>query len=180
LARSRSTRRIQSTAAGTGTVLPFRVLVGTTEVFRATTAANFLIGTSTDNATDKLQVNGTVSATAINSTRVNARVSVTTSASSLTPDISAYDSYQFTALAATLTINATTGGTPLAGNKLIFRFKDNGTPQTISWTTSGANSFRAIGVTLPTTTTANKVTYVGCIYNAAESFWDVVAVTTQV
>ena len=105
---------------------------------------------------------------------------MTTSASSLTPDISAYDSYQFTALAATLTINATTGGTPLAGNKLIFRFKDNGTPQTISWTTSGANSFRAIGVTLPTTTTANKVTYVGCIYNAAESFWDVVAVTTQV
>jgi hypothetical protein len=82
-------------------------------------------------------------------------------------------------LAAGLTINATTGGTPLNGNRLIFRFKDNGTSRALSWTISGSNSFRAVGVTLPTATVINKVTYVGCIYNSAESFWDVVAVTTQ-
>lgn len=52
--------QIQSTAAGTGTVLPFRLLIGSNEVFRATTAANFLIGTTTDNGTDRLQVNGTI------------------------------------------------------------------------------------------------------------------------
>lgn len=55
-----SSVQIQSSAAGTGTVLPFRVLVGTTETFRVSTGFNFLIGTSTDNATDKLQVNGPI------------------------------------------------------------------------------------------------------------------------
>lgn len=111
--------------------------------------------------------------------RINFRIFSTTSASSVTPDISTYDMYTYTALAATLTINATTGGTPLNGDKLTFRFKDDGTPRTLSWITSGTNSFRVIGVTLPTTTTANKVTYVGCIYNSAKSYWDVIAVTTQ-
>lgn len=123
---------------------------------------------------------GTTDAQTLTNKRIDPRVSVTTSASSVTPDISAYDAYYFTAQAATLTINATTGGTPVAGDKLIFRFKDNGSAQTLTWTTSGSNSYRVIGVTLPTTTTAGKVTYVGCIYNATESFWDVVAVTTQV
>ena len=48
----------------------------------------------------------------------------------------------------------------------------------ITWTTS-AGGFRIIGTTLPTTTVANKYIYVGCLYNAVDSFWDVVAVTTQ-
>ena len=108
--------------------------------------------------------------------RNNPRVSVTTSsASAVTPDISAYDEYAWTAQAATLTINAPTG-TPVDGNKLIFRILDNGTPQTLSWNAT----FTVIGVTLPTTTTASKTTYVGCIYNVNNSRWDVIAVTTQV
>jgi hypothetical protein len=111
--------------------------------------------------------------------RIDPRVSSTASASSVTPDIGSFDMYVYTALAVGLTINATTGGTPVDGNKLVFRFKDDGTARGLTWTTSGTNSFRAIGVTLPTTTTISKVTYVGCIYNSNESFWDVVAVTTQ-
>lgn len=111
--------------------------------------------------------------------RIDLRVSSTASATSVTPDISSFDVYVYTALAAGLTINATTGGSPVNGNKLIFRFKDDGTPRALSWTTSGSNSFRVIGVTLPTTTVTSKVTYVGCIYNSDESFWDVIAVTTQ-
>jgi hypothetical protein len=77
-----------------------------------------------------------------------------------------------------LTINADSG-TPTDGQRVIFRFKDNGTPQALTWTTGSTNSFQAVGVTLPTTTTANKVTYVGAIYNAASSRWDAVAVTTE-
>jgi Chaperone of endosialidase len=51
--------QIQSTAAGTGTILPFRVLVGSTEVFRATAGANFLIGSSTASSLgESLQVTG--------------------------------------------------------------------------------------------------------------------------
>ena len=39
--------------------------------------------------------------------------------------------------------------------------------------------YTAIGVTIPTSTTVSKMTYVGCIYNAANTRWDVIAVTTQ-
>lgn len=106
--------------------------------------------------------------------RINPRVSSTASTSSLTPDISGFDQYNLTALAVTLTINAPIG-TPVDGNKLVFRILDNGTTRTINWN----GTYTAIGVTLPTATTANKTTYVGCVYNANNTRWDVVAVTTQ-
>jgi len=89
-----------------------------------------------------------------------------------------YDEYAATAQANALTISAD-AGTPVDGRKIIFRFKDNGTPQTLTWTTGSTNSFRAVGVTLPTTTVANKTAYVGCIYNAADSRWDAVAVAQE-
>jgi hypothetical protein len=106
--------------------------------------------------------------------RIDPRNVVATSASSVTPDVSAGDIYAFTALAATLAINAPTG-TPTDGDKLIFRFLDNGSSQTLNWN----GTYTAIGVTLPTSTTASKTTYVGCIYNANNTRWDVIAVTTQ-
>jgi hypothetical protein len=92
----------------------------------------------------------------------------------LTPDISAFDQYNLTAQAVGLTVAAPTG-TPVDGNKLIIRILDNGTGQSISWNAT----YTVIGTTLPTTTTANKMIYVGCIYNATNTRWDVVAVTTQ-
>jgi hypothetical protein len=82
-------------------------------------------------------------------------------------------------LANALSFPASTTGTPLNGNKMIIRIKDNGSAQTISWTTTGGGSYRAIGVTLPTTTVISKVLYIGCIYNSTESYWDVVAVNLQ-
>ncbi len=106
--------------------------------------------------------------------RINPRISTTTSSASITPDIASFDQYCLTAQAATLTINAPTG-TPVDGNKLIFRVLDNGVSQTLSWN----GTYTVVGVTLPTTTTANKMLYVGCIYNVANTRWDVVAVTTQ-
>jgi hypothetical protein len=106
--------------------------------------------------------------------RIDPRVTSAASASSLTPSVATADVYAYTALAAGLTINAPTG-TPVDGDKLIFRLLDNGTPQTLTWNAT----FTVIGVTLPTTTTASKTTYVGCIYNANNTCWDVIAVTTQ-
>jgi hypothetical protein len=106
--------------------------------------------------------------------RINPRVVSAASASSLTPSIATADQYAYTALAAGLTINAPTG-TPVNGDKLIFRLLDNGTARALTWNAT----FTAIGVTLPTTTVANKTTYVGCIYNAHNTRWDVIAVTTQ-
>ena len=106
--------------------------------------------------------------------RIDPRVTSTASASTLTPDISASDVYAYTALAAGLTINAPTG-TPLDGDKLIFRLLDNGTSRALTWNAT----YTVIGVTLPTATTISKTTYVGCIYNANNTRWDVIAVTTQ-
>ncbi len=69
-------------------------------------------------------------------------------------------------------------GSPTNGQKLLIRIKDNGTARGITWTTS-SGAFRAVGAELPTTTVLGKVTYVGCVYNSADTFWDVVASTTQ-
>jgi len=106
--------------------------------------------------------------------RINPRVSSTTSTSTLTPDISANDQYVLTAQAVALTVAAPTG-TPVDGNRLIIRILDNGSSQTISWNAT----YTVIGTTLPTSTTANKTVYVGCIYNANNTRWDVIAITTQ-
>lgn len=127
---------------------------------------------NTTNATGGFAtVNGTATLT---NKRVDPRVSSAASASSLTPDISSFDQYAYTALAVDLTINAPIG-TPVDGNKLVFRLLDNGTTRTLTWNAT----YTAIGVTLPTATTANKTTYVGCIYNANNTRWDVIAVVTQ-
>lgn len=53
--------RLQSFNTGTGTLLPLTVYVGSGEVSRWATSGNLLVGTTTDNGTDKLQVNGTIS-----------------------------------------------------------------------------------------------------------------------
>jgi hypothetical protein len=117
---------------------------------------------------------GTTDSQTLTNKRITPRVSSTASASSVTPDISAYDVYAFTALAANLTINAPTG-TPADGEKITLRILDNGTSRTLTWN----GTYTAIGVTLPTSTTANKTVYIGCVYNAANTRWDVIAVTTQ-
>jgi hypothetical protein len=117
---------------------------------------------------------GTTDAQTLTNKRIDPRVSSAASASSVTPDVASFDVYAFTALAATLAINAPIG-TPVNGNRLVFRILDNGTSQTLNWN----GTYTAIGVTLPTATTINKTTYVGCIYNTNNTRWDVVAVTTQ-
>lgn len=116
--------------------------------------------------------------------RVDPRVSVeSNTATSVAPDISLYDMYVWNALstAGTLTINIPSG-TPLNGNKLMFRIQDDGTSGavTLSWVQSGTGCFRTINVPLPTTTGgAAKVVYVGCIYNLFSATWDVIASGTQ-
>ena len=108
--------------------------------------------------------------------KVNSAANVT---SPLAWDSTSYDEYAITALANALTINADANASPADGQKMMFRFKDNGTPRALTWTTGSTNSFRLVGVTLPTTTVANKLVYIGCIYNAADSRWDAVAVSQE-
>lgn len=123
---------------------------------------------NTSNATER------AAAVTLNNKRINPRVSSAASASSLTPNISSFDQYVYTALAANLTINAP-AQTLVTGSKLLFAIKDNGTSRTLTWNAA----FAPVGVTLPTATTAGKWTYVGCIYNNSATRWDVIAVTTE-
>jgi hypothetical protein len=159
-----------SSIRGSGTYLPMVFSTNGSTQMTLSTAGNLGLG-NTPSGSFKLEVTGKV----YSSGGYNVRVSSATSASTLTPNIDNFDMYAYTALAAGITISTPTG-TPANGQKLMFRFKDNGTAQTISW--SGLWPTQ-IGVTLPTTTVANKITYVGMIYNGGTSGWDAVAVTTQ-
>jgi hypothetical protein len=98
-----------------------------------------------------------------------------TTASSATPSIDAslYEQYNITALAAAITSVTVTN--PAEGLKLVIRIKDNGTARALTL----GSSFRALGVTLPTTTVLSKTLYLGCIYNGADTVWDVVAVAQE-
>lgn len=113
------------------------------------------------------------------------RVTSTTSASSLTPNSDNADQYNYTALAAAITI-AADGGTPADGQRLVFRVKDNATPRVITFTGGVSKGFRPVGVTLTAsssnwtyTTTASKTVYFGCVYNSADSRWDIIALSLE-
>lgn len=97
-----------------------------------------------------------------------------TSSSTPTPDADAAEQFNITALAAAAAIAAPTG-TPEPTQKLIIRIKDNGTARALTWNAI----YRSCGATLPTTTVLGKTMYVGLIYNATDSKWDCVAVSTE-
>ena len=133
--------------------------------------------TSITATTGTLAITGNVSP----SGRITPRVSTSTSVTSpLAWTSNTYDEYAITAQANALTINAD-AGSPVNGQKMVFRLQDNGTAQTLTWVTTGGGAFRAVGVFLPTATAgSSKITYVGCIYNSNNALWDVVAVVIQV
>lgn len=125
-----------------------------------------------DNTSDATKNSAT--ATLTNKT-ITKRVGTTTSTSSLTINADSYDMYTVTALAEAMTINQP-GGSPTNGQPLLFRFIDNGTARALTWN----GVFRAVGVTLPTTTVISKYNYVGAVWNSTDSKWDVITALQQV
>jgi hypothetical protein len=123
---------------------------------------------NTSNATERAATRTLTNA------RINPRVASATSPGTPTADADAHDQYNVLAAAVDMIVGTPTG-TPVDGQKLLYRFKDNGTPRTIAY----SGIFRAVGVTAPTTTVANKTTYFGCVYNGADTKWDIVAVGTE-
>lgn len=107
-------------------------------------------------------------------TFITPRLQSVDSSATVTPT-SANDIVRITAQTEGLTLANPTGAF-VEGQSLIIRIKDNGTARAITY---GAD-YRAIGVTLPTTTVANKTTYLGCIYNSTDSKLDIVGVCTEV
>lgn len=102
-------------------------------------------------------------------------IKVTTTASSATPtpDADASTMFTVTALAANAVFAAPTG-TPVDGQDLLIRIKDNATPRTLGW-----NAIYRAGTdfALPTTTVASETMYIQFIYNAADATWDAIGLT---
>lgn len=98
----------------------------------------------------------------------------TASGASQTPNSDNTNLYLITALATNATINAPTGS-PVDGQILTIRIKDNGTSRTLTWN----GIYRVIGCVLPTATTINKTVYISMRYNAEDSVWDVLGVGQQ-
>lgn len=96
-----------------------------------------------------------------------------TSAATVTPTF-ANDQVNITAQAAALTL-ANPTGTAVDGWGLSIRIKDNGTARSITF----GSQYRALGVTLPTTTVISKTLYLGLVFNNADTKWDVVAVAQE-
>ena len=106
-------------------------------------------------------------------TYFDARVQSVTSSATVTP-VSTNDLVKITAQAVGLTL-ANPTGTFTEGQALMIRIKDNGTARTIAFDTN----YRAVGVTLPTTTVISKTLYLGIIYNSTDSKFDVIGYNIQ-
>lgn len=104
------------------------------------------------------------------------RVTTITSSSTPTPNASTDDVLTITALAVSATIAAPIN-TPLDGQGLVIRIKDNGTARGLSYN----GIYRAsTDLALPSTTVISKTLYIGFVYNATDTKWDLVAVLNNI
>lgn len=140
---------------------------GSNERMRILSGGNVGIGTTSP--AEKLDVVGKIKT----SGGVLERVVTTTDDATAVIDVAVTDTYELSAISNNTTFSTT--GTPTDGQKIMIRWKDAGVSKTLTWDAI----FVAIGVTLPTATTAGKWQYVGCQYNSGAAKFHVLAVGTQ-
>ena len=137
------------------------------------TPGQFDSSTTDPTDTTRLNYNGSFYATTITA-NVKARVVVVTGTASIsinvdTTDIATHSNTQNAG--GVLTITAT--GSPTDGQKLILRIVSVNSLSPITWNSIFAGS---ADLSLPTTTTgSNKYDYMGFIYNATASKWQILA-----
>lgn len=108
-----------------------------------------------------------------NEPRVVSATSYTTDTGS-SLSVATCDLFVVTAQAGALKLN-NPGGTPVQGQKLMVRIKDDGTARALTYDTQ----FRAMGTALPSTTVLSKTLYLGFIYNSTDTKWDLVAAAQE-
>lgn len=127
--------------------------------------------------TNNIEATGTITGSNLsgtntgNQTFIAPRTSTTASSATPTPNVDTTDIYTVTALAEAAAFGAPTG-TPVNGQKLMIRIKDNATSRALAWNAA----YRAgTDVALPTATVISKTMYVGFIWNSTDSKWDLLA-----
>lgn len=176
---SKSAWSMQLTSTGLQLANALGVAYGGTGLTSAGTNGNILASNGSawiSSSLASLSIPTYTSTVTLTNKRVTPRISTTASAATITPTSDNCDQYNVTALATTAVFEAPSG-TPTDGQKLSIRIYA-GSTQTISWTTT-AGGYREIGTTLPTSAPGTKTVYVGCVWNAADGYWDVLAVATQ-
>ena len=121
-----------------------------------------------DNTSDATKNSATAT---LENKEITARVQSVVSSATVTPVGTSDDLVDITAQAVNLTL-ANPSGSPTNGRAMIVRIKDNATTRTITYGTE----YRALGVTLPASTTANKTIYLAMVYNSNDTKWDVIGV----
>ena len=157
------------------------VLLGSSATGSGAPPSEISLGTALSMSGSTLNCTSDVNSTntlTLTNKRITKRVlDVNVPSSPVTPDSDSYDGIIYRAIGAALTLNAPSG-TPTSMQPFMFRFKDDGTGRALTFTT-GSNGFRAITVAFPTTTVANKTTYLLCIWNGTDSRWDSLATGTE-
>jgi hypothetical protein len=119
--------------------------------------------------------------TTLTNKRINTRINTTASSATPAINVDTTDQFNITAQAVAITsmsksTDSPAGnltGTPVDGQKLMIRIKDNGSAQTITW----GPSFQSSGsATLLSTTVAGKVHHVGLVYDVVAGKWICIAV----
>lgn len=125
---------------------------------------------------------GTTATQTLTNKKIVPRVNTLTAPTSVTVNSDDYDVYIITGLATLIGAPCTIsidGGTPVDGQKLLFRILDNGTGRYFSFATGSAKAYRWVGMSAQTLTTAGKTLYLGAFYNAAAQRWDFVAIAQE-
>lgn len=160
--------------ANTGMTITLGGNLTTTGAFNSTFAAS---GSYTYTLPGAAGTLGTLAGTeTFTNKRITPRISTTASSATPTPNGDTDDMYTVTALAANATFGAPTG-TPVNGQKLLIRVKDNATPRTLAY---NAIYRASTDLALPSTTAASKTLYMGFIYNSADTKWDLIAVLNNI
>ena len=164
---------LPASSSGSGTVGPGTI--NEIAYFDSTTTVNSLAVATYPSLAELAYIKGVTSAiqTQLNAKAALApRVVTTTDDATAVIDVAVTDVYELSAVANATTFSFT--GSPVDGQKFIIRYKDAGVSKGLTWT-----GFTAIGITLPTATTANKWGYVHVQYNSTASQYHALATNTE-
>lgn len=149
----------------------------------STLPAGLLIGAGTSAITAVTAPSGTVVGTTDTQTLTNKRIDPrVVSATSYTTDtgtslsVATCDLFVVTAQAGALKFN-NPGGTPVQGQKLMIRIKDDGTARALTYDTQFNAS---TDLALPSTTVLSKELYMGFIFNSTSTKWTLLAVLNNI